>query len=407
MIKYKKIVLDFETTGLSPKYDEILQVSAIDQDGNVLINEYCKPKNLTEWEEAEEIHGISPAMVKDKKPFEDYVEFLSDILTNAAEIIIYNVDFEKGFLNKYGVQFNDNFYDLMIKFAETYGEWNDYWENYTWQKLSTCCTYYGYYLKNAHDSLEDCKATLYCYNKEINKAGKYKAQEYLGVTVEHFINEVFKNTNTEELYLFIEPIENNTSNMYPDSSYFHGYISSIDELGFKTALNSKIRSIEYRTPVSYSIKIDNVIEEDYKTLKNKFEWLENQYALTQKREEVFHKEYLNIMSNNMELKGRIKKLEKQLEKFKEKLGLSLKNKDKIPVYNSYGFYTAEYCRTTKKPMLQQSEYGAFKDVLLSKTRCKQIKKPVREGEEIYAFLRVMHGYCALYYRNVKEGNKDD
>ena len=75
--------------------------------------------------------------------------------------------------------------------------------------------------------------------------------------------------------------------------------------------------------------------------------------------------------------------------------------------NSYGFYTAEYCRTTKKPMIQQNEYFAFKDVLLSKTRCKEIKQPVREGEEIYAFLRAMNGYCALYYRNIKECNKDD
>ena len=116
MMKYKKVILDFETTGLSSKYDEILQVSAIDQDGNVLINEYCKPKNISTWEEAEEIRGISRAMVLDKKPFEDYVEILSDILTNTAEIIIYNSDFEVGFLKKYGVKFNTNIYDLMYEF---------------------------------------------------------------------------------------------------------------------------------------------------------------------------------------------------------------------------------------------------------------------------------------------------
>ena len=65
-MRYKKVILDFETTGLNAEYDEILQVSAIDQDGNVLINEYCKPKNINSWEDAEEIHGISPDMVKGK-----------------------------------------------------------------------------------------------------------------------------------------------------------------------------------------------------------------------------------------------------------------------------------------------------------------------------------------------------
>ena len=29
-----------------------------DQDGNVLINEYCKPKSISTWEEAEAIHKI-------------------------------------------------------------------------------------------------------------------------------------------------------------------------------------------------------------------------------------------------------------------------------------------------------------------------------------------------------------
>ena len=152
-MKYEKVVLDFETTGLSSKYDEILQVSVIDQDGNVLINEYCKPKSISTWEEAEEIHGISPTMVLDKKPFEDYGKILSDILTNATEIIIYNAEFEIGFLKKYGVEFNNNIYDLMLEFAEIYGQWNEYYGNYTWKSLIDCCLYYGYYLDNAHDSL--------------------------------------------------------------------------------------------------------------------------------------------------------------------------------------------------------------------------------------------------------------
>lgn len=52
----------------------------------------------------------------------------------------------------------------MLAFAEIYGEWNEYYGNYKWQSLSKCAEYYGYTFK-AHDSLEDVKATLYCYKK--------------------------------------------------------------------------------------------------------------------------------------------------------------------------------------------------------------------------------------------------
>lgn len=39
------LCINVESTGLDPSTDEILQVSAIDQNGNILINTYCKPEN--------------------------------------------------------------------------------------------------------------------------------------------------------------------------------------------------------------------------------------------------------------------------------------------------------------------------------------------------------------------------
>ena len=62
-------------------------------------------------------------------------------------------------------------YDVMLEFAPIYGEWSSYHESYKWQKLTTCAKYYGYEFK-AHDSLEDVKATLFCYKKMIEKEGK-------------------------------------------------------------------------------------------------------------------------------------------------------------------------------------------------------------------------------------------
>ena len=73
---------------------------------------------------------------------------------------------------------------------------------------------------------------------------------------------------------------------------------------------------------------------------------------------------------------------------------------RIMMWNDYyKCYTAEYCRTTGKLMLNKNSYEPYADKYLSTTRCKAIKKPVQEGEEPIAFYRVMNGYKPLYDRS--------
>ena len=55
--------IDFETTGLKAGEDEVLQVSIIDENYNVLLNVYCRPNNKGSWEDAQAVHGITPLMV--------------------------------------------------------------------------------------------------------------------------------------------------------------------------------------------------------------------------------------------------------------------------------------------------------------------------------------------------------
>ena len=164
---YKFVVIDFETTGIDPAFDEILSVSIINEDGIVLLDEYCKPELVSSWEAAQAVNGITPEMVADKKSFGYYRIKVEDILKNAEYVVAYNAKFESDFLESYDIHTSDFFWiDPMIVFAEIYGEWNEYYQNYKWQKLSKCAEYYGYEFK-AHDSLEDVKATLFCLNKMI------------------------------------------------------------------------------------------------------------------------------------------------------------------------------------------------------------------------------------------------
>ena len=89
----KAIVIDLETTGVTEN-DEVLQISIIDEDGKILLNQYCRPENKTEWPMAEKINGISFEMVKDKPTLKELSSVVENIINSSSLIIEYNVDFD-------------------------------------------------------------------------------------------------------------------------------------------------------------------------------------------------------------------------------------------------------------------------------------------------------------------------
>lgn len=171
------IVIDIETTGLNCCEDEVLQISIISDSGKTLYDSYIKPIFTDSWKDAERIHHITPNMVSDAPTIYEEMPKINAILNSARLIIGYNHSkFDNTFLEQYGAKFpkNAEIYDVMLEFAPIYGEWNDYYGNYKWQKLSVCADYYGYDWNDgaAHNSLSDCNATLYCYNKIVNSKTK-------------------------------------------------------------------------------------------------------------------------------------------------------------------------------------------------------------------------------------------
>ena len=162
----KIIIIDAEFTGLEVDKDEILQLSIIDADENILFNEYIKPENKTEWAESEAIHHITPQMVEDKKSITEYKDAIQSILDGANTIVGYAMDLDIAFLSAAGITIDeDKIVDVAKDYAEMHNTYHEYFENYKLSKLTEVAEEYNFNYEgmDAHNSLVDCLATLHCY----------------------------------------------------------------------------------------------------------------------------------------------------------------------------------------------------------------------------------------------------
>ncbi|MEG2931697.1 MAG: 3'-5' exonuclease, partial [Ruthenibacterium sp.] len=146
-------VIDFETTGLSPTTDEVLQVSIIDETGAVLMNELCCPQRQFAWSSAQRIHGITPERVAGMPPFEAHCAAVREILAGAKQVVAYNAPFERAFLEAYGIDAHALHWaaDPMDTFASYFGGVK--------RTLSLAAGFFGCEFA-AHDALADVRATL-------------------------------------------------------------------------------------------------------------------------------------------------------------------------------------------------------------------------------------------------------
>ncbi len=98
----REIVLDTETTGLSPNEGHrIVEIGGVELLNHVptgrTYHQYINPKRDMPTE-AFDVHGISAEFLADKPPFEaiaqEFVDFVQD-----ATLVIHNAPFDMGFLN--------------------------------------------------------------------------------------------------------------------------------------------------------------------------------------------------------------------------------------------------------------------------------------------------------------------
>lgn len=163
-----RIILDTETTGLSPEDDEILELSIIDADsGEVLHSKRYDTALRYEWPAAERINGISPRDVR-KCPEIGSDHDIQRLIDQADWIAGWNVDFDLSMLSAVGVMPPNGaeIVDVMQMDADLCGMITPDHVTGRWRKLAVAAEWWGYQPpegKMYHSSIVDCLATRHVY----------------------------------------------------------------------------------------------------------------------------------------------------------------------------------------------------------------------------------------------------
>lgn len=169
-------VIDTETTGLDPDYDEIIELAAVRVRSGTAVDEFdslVKPKGYYFYENGKkyfnyvddfitELTGITGDMLHNAPPIKDvlpgFVSFIADDI-----ILGHNIHFDINFvydamedlLNR---KLSNDFVDLMRISRKVYPEFENH-------KLATIAEHLGIDAKGSHRALADCIITFGCFSK--------------------------------------------------------------------------------------------------------------------------------------------------------------------------------------------------------------------------------------------------
>lgn len=156
-------VVDFETTGLNPETDRIVQLAAviINGEGHIVdsFDTIVKPESPTEYQHgAEHIHGISAEQVSGGMPLRIALEQLWSI-TSGNVFTAHNAAFDLGFLHaeseRVGIEGRVEFHIDTLELARrTTGT-----DTARRHNLFALCEHYGIERDRVHDARSDATAT--------------------------------------------------------------------------------------------------------------------------------------------------------------------------------------------------------------------------------------------------------
>ncbi|MGD2157740.1 MAG: 3'-5' exonuclease [Anaerolineales bacterium] len=160
----RPVYLDTETTG-TKETDSIIEISVIDDDGQILVDSLVKPISRIS-PGAARLHGISDAMVQDAPRWPDVWPEVEAALEGRV-VGIYNAEFDLRLIkqthqrhwmswhNPQGTQF----FCIMKLYAQFYGERHPRYGSYRWQSLDAASRQAGLPLPNTHRAKDDTLLT--------------------------------------------------------------------------------------------------------------------------------------------------------------------------------------------------------------------------------------------------------
>ena len=138
--RHRVVVLDTETTGFK-KNDEIVQISIMDLDGKDLCTTLvAMTKRKAVPREASSVHGIKKADLDGMPTYASLSPMLKRVL-RGKRIVAYNAEFDLRMMQQVyemagGYKPDPSQWECaMLPYAAFVGEWNDYHNDYKWQKL--------------------------------------------------------------------------------------------------------------------------------------------------------------------------------------------------------------------------------------------------------------------------------
>jgi DNA polymerase-3 subunit epsilon len=162
VIESHPVYLDTETTGLD-RSDEIVEISIIDHDGQVLFESLVKPSQPIPASTVR-IHGITNETVRGAPAWPVVWPAVRSAMFSRL-VVIYNAEFDLRLMQqthaRYRLPWKDNFntFDLLKLYAEFRGEWDPYRRSYRYHSLQAAGQHCRISLPNAHRSTADTLLT--------------------------------------------------------------------------------------------------------------------------------------------------------------------------------------------------------------------------------------------------------